>query len=44
MKTQLPSKYTWKSSREPLGLREPRDENPCRCTISEAHFKQFTSF
>jgi len=24
MKTQLPSKYPWKSSREPVGVREPR--------------------
>jgi len=29
MRTQLPSKYPWKSSREPLGVREPRDANPC---------------
>ena len=29
MKTQLPSKYPWKSSREPLGVREPQVENPC---------------
>jgi len=29
MKTQLPSKYPWKSSREPLGLREPHVENHC---------------
>jgi len=28
MKTQLPSKYPWKSFREPLGLREPHVEKP----------------
>ena len=27
MKTQLPSKYPWKYSREPLGVREPQVEN-----------------
>jgi len=27
MKTQLPSKYFWKSSRETLGVREPQVEN-----------------
>jgi len=27
MKTELPSKYPWKSSREPLGVREPQVEN-----------------
>jgi len=29
MKTQLLSKYPWKSSREPLGVRELQVENPC---------------
>jgi len=29
MKTQLPSKYPWKSLREPLGVREPQVENHC---------------
>jgi len=29
MKIQMPSKYPWKSSREPLGVREPQVENPC---------------
>jgi len=29
MKTQLLSKYSWKSSRETLGVREPQVENPC---------------
>jgi len=27
MKTQLQSKYPWKSSPEPLGVREPQVEN-----------------
>jgi len=27
MKTQLPSKYPWKSSRDPLGVRETKFEN-----------------
>jgi len=29
MKTQLPSKYPWKSSREHLRVREPQVENHC---------------
>jgi len=27
MKTHLPCKYPWKSSREPLGVREPQIKN-----------------
>jgi len=27
MTTQLPSKYLWKSSREPLGVRKPQVDN-----------------
>jgi len=30
MKTQLPSNYPWKTSREPLRVRETQVENPCR--------------
>ena len=34
MKTQLPSKYPWKSSREPLvGVRKPQVENHCFNTM-----------
>jgi len=29
MKTEMPSKYPWKSSREPLGVHEPQVENHC---------------
>jgi len=29
MKTQLSSKYPWKSSGEALGVREPQVENHC---------------
>ena len=29
MKTQLPSKYPWKSSCEPLGVCKSQLENPC---------------
>jgi len=30
MKTQLPSKYPWKPSREALGVRKPQGENQAR--------------
>jgi len=32
MKPQLPSKYPWKSSREPLGVRETQVEKQCSKT------------
>jgi len=40
MKSQLPSKYPWKSSREPPGVREPQVENPCsKQTLKAQLFK-----
>jgi len=33
MKTQQPSKYPWKSSPKPLGVRKPQGENHCSIQI-----------
>jgi len=37
MKTQLPSKYPWKSSHESLEVREPQVENP-RPSVNDTLF------
>jgi len=45
MKTQLPSKYPWKSSREPLGGREPQVENHCfRWNYRQIHGRRLPTY
>jgi len=42
MKTQLLSKYPWKSSHEPLGVRKPLVKNPW--TRSRKHATTFSTY
>jgi len=44
MKTQLPSKYPWKSSREPQRVPEPQVENHCYRALFGPPFSNMQHF